>query len=73
MGVLFGEWVAEQHSAIEAWLRELAGKTDAPRSNLLPAVSGTAIVSAAIHFGLTLSCDFCPTHQEPSAVSRRAA
>jgi hypothetical protein len=31
MGVLFGEMGAEQHSAIEAWLRELAGKTAAPR------------------------------------------
>jgi len=26
MGVVFGEMGAEQHSAIEAWLRELAGK-----------------------------------------------
>jgi hypothetical protein len=26
MGVLFGEMVAEQHSAIDEWLRELAGK-----------------------------------------------
>jgi hypothetical protein len=31
MGVLFGEMGAEQHSAIEAWLRQLAGKTAAPR------------------------------------------
>jgi len=31
MGVLFGEMGAEQHSAIEAWLRQLAGKPAAPR------------------------------------------
>ena len=27
MGVVFGEMGAEQHSAIEAWVRELAGKS----------------------------------------------
>jgi hypothetical protein len=32
MGVLFGEMAAEQHSAIEAWLGELAGKHAGPRS-----------------------------------------
>ena len=32
MGVLFGEMGAEQHSAIEAWLGELAGKHASPRS-----------------------------------------
>ena len=32
MGVLFGEMGAEQHSAIEAWLGELAGQHASPRS-----------------------------------------
>ena len=31
MGVRFGEMSAEQHSAIDAWLRELAGKHADPR------------------------------------------
>ena len=31
MGVLFGEMGAEQNSAIDAWLRELAGKQAATR------------------------------------------
>ncbi len=31
MGVLFGEMGAEQQSAIDAWLRELAGKQADPR------------------------------------------
>ena len=32
IGVLFGEMGAEQHSAIEAWLRALAGKQVKPRT-----------------------------------------
>jgi PilZ domain-containing protein len=31
MGVVFEEMGAEQHSAIDAWLRELAGKQAGPR------------------------------------------
>jgi hypothetical protein len=31
LGVVFGEMNAEQHSAIDAWLRELAGKQSSSR------------------------------------------
>lgn len=38
MGVLFAKMSTEQRSTIDAWLRELAGKPDAPTRNpLIPA------------------------------------